>query len=158
MAKAETTLRDLLASLVTAMGYEFAGVELLRHGRSATLRVYIDNEQGITLTDCSKVSHQVSAMLDVEDPIPGEYNLEISSPGLDRPLFEIAQYKKFMGSRVKVRLRNPLDRQRNFVGVLQRTDEQDNVYLLTDDGEVVIPFSDIEKARIVPDMGNGKVR
>ncbi len=145
-------LRDRLAPLVMAMGYEFVGCELQRQGRGSTLRIYIDNEQGITLADCSKVSHQVSAMLDVEDPIQGEYNLEISSPGLNRPLFDIAQYKKFIGSRIKVRTHNPFNNQRNFVGILQQVDETNDIHLLIDTKEVVLPFSSIEKARVIQEL------
>lgn len=149
MADAENTLRDRLKTIVTAMGYEFVGCELQRQGQGSVLRIYIDKEQGITLDDCSAVSHQISAMLDVEDPIQGEYNLEVSSPGLDRPLFEVAQYKKFIGNRIKVRTHNPLDNRRNFVGVLQQVDETNDIHLLTDAGEVILPFSSIEKAKIV---------
>jgi ribosome maturation factor RimP len=93
----------------------------------------------------------VSAMLDVEDPIAGEYVLEVSSPGLDRPLFEIAHYQKFVGSRVKVRVHAPLDNRRNFVGTLVRVDGT-NVHLLVDQEEVVLPFSNIDKAKIVADI------
>src|SRR5579872_1552194 len=149
MTTVETTLRDRLATLITAMGYEFVGCELHAHGRGSILRIYIDNEQGITLTDCSSVSHQVSAMLDVEDPIQGEYHLEISSPGLNRPLFEIAQYKKVIGSRIKVRMVNPLNNQRNFVGILQQIDDTNDIHLLMDTEKVILPFSGIEKARVI---------
>ena len=82
MKEVESTLRDRVASVVNAMGYEFVGCELQRQGRGSVLRIYIDSEKGITLDDCSKVSRQVSAMLDVEDPIQGHYTLEISSPGI----------------------------------------------------------------------------
>jgi ribosome maturation factor RimP len=150
MSNVDIALRDRLASLVSAMGYEFVGSELVRQGRGSVLRVYIDSENGITLDDCSSVSHQVSAMLDVDDPIQGFYNLEISSPGLDRPLFELAQYRKFIGNRIKVRLYSPINGQRNFVGVLQRIDETD-IHLLVDAEEVVLPFSSIEKAKVIAD-------
>lgn len=152
MTNTETTLQDQLAKLIPAMGYDFVGCELLRQGRVSVLRIYIDNEQGITLTDCTKVSHQVSAMLDVEDPIQGKYHLEVSSPGLDRPLFSVAQYKKFIGSRIKVRMYNPLNNQRNFVGILQQVDETNHIHLLTDTEKVILPFSGIEKARVIPDL------
>ncbi len=152
MANAEITLQDRLTALITAMGYEFVGCELLRQGRGSVLRIYIDNEQGVTLTDCSKVSHQVSAMLDVDDPIQGEYNLEISSPGLDRPLFSIVQYKKFIGHRIKVRMCNPHNNQRNFVGILQQVDDVEDIHLLIDNEEVILPFSGIEKARVIPNL------
>jgi ribosome maturation factor RimP len=150
MKEAQITLRDLLASVVDAMGYEFVGYELLKQNRNSLLRIYIDNEQGITVDDCSKVSHQISAMLDVEDPIKGQYTLEISSPGLDRPLFEIAHYRKFAGNRIKLRVQAPVNGRRNFIGVLIRV-EGDNIYLLTETEEVMLPFSNIEKAKVIAD-------
>jgi ribosome maturation factor RimP len=153
MKNVETTLRDLLASLVTSMGYEFVGCELQKQGRGMLLRIYIDKDAGITLDDCSKVSHQVSAMLDVEDPIQGQYTLEISSPGLDRPLFEIAHYQKYLGNSVKVRLYAPLDGRRNFVGVLLRV-EEGKIHLQVDETEVILPFSEIEKAKLVADVAS----
>jgi len=147
----DTTLRDRLASMVNAMGYEFVGCELQRQGRSSLLRIYIDSEQGITVDDCAKVSRQVSAVLDVEDPIQGQYTLEVSSPGLNRPLFEMAHYQKYVGSRIKVRVSSPVDNQRNFVGKLLKVDEM-NVYLLVEQEEIILPFSNIEKAKVILDM------
>lgn len=150
MRKVETSLRDRLASLVNAMGYEFVGCEMGRQGKGSVLRIYIDKEDGITLTDCTQVSHQVSAMLDVEDPIQEEYSLEISSPGMNRPLFEIEQYARYTGQKIKVRMCNPLNGQRNFVGMLQRVDDHD-VYILVGAEEVALPFAGIEKANLLPD-------
>jgi ribosome maturation factor RimP len=150
MSKTEFSLRDRLASLVTSMGYEFVGMELQRQSRRRSLlRIYIDIEKGITLDDCTKVSRQVSAMLDVDDPIQGEYSLEVSSPGLDRPLFELAHYLKQIGNRIKVRVSSPLKDRRNFVGVLLRV-ETDNIHLLVDIDELVIPFSTI--AKVIADI------
>jgi ribosome maturation factor RimP len=150
VANVEITLRDRLASLVNGMGYEFVGCELQRQGRGAVLRIYIDNESGIKLDDCSRVSRQVSAVLDVEDPIQGEYTLEISSPGLNRPLFEIAHYLKMMGSRVKLKMYAPINNQRNVKGVIVRVEGMD-IHLLVDTVEIVVPFSNIEKANIIAD-------
>lgn len=151
MRESVSTLKDQLAAIVTGMGYEFIGCELLRQNRSSLLRIYIDSEKGITVDDCSKVSYQVSAMLDVEDPIQGEYNLEISSPGLNRPLFELKHYQKFIGSKIKVRLSSPIDRQRNFVGILVRANASE-ICLLIDEKEIVLPFSSIEKANVIADI------
>lgn len=150
MTAVESSLKEKLASLVNNMGYEFVGYELQRQGRRSVLRIYIDTERGVTLDDCSRVSYQVSAMLDVEDPISGQYSLEISSPGLDRPLFEIVHYQKYLGQRVKIRMRTPVQNQRNFVGVLVRVEGM-NVHLLVEQGEIVLPYSDIEKAKIIAD-------
>lgn len=150
MASVDITLRDRLASLIGAMGYEFVGSELLRQGRGALLRIYIDSEKGITLDDCTHVSRQVSAILDVEDPIQGEYTLEISSPGLDRPLFEIAHYQKMIGNRVRIRLHAPIENRRKFTGQIVRVEGTD-IHLLVDTLDVVVPFSSIEKANVIPD-------
>ncbi len=150
MANVEITLRDRLASLVSGMGYEFVGCELQRHGRNALLRIYIDSESGIKLDDCSRVSRQVSAMLDVEDPIQGQYTLEVSSPGLNRPLFEIAHYLKMIGNRAKLKLYAPVNNQRNVKGVIVRVEGMD-IHLLVDTVEIVVPFSNIEKANIIAD-------
>lgn len=151
MEKVAATLNERLGSLVNMMGYEFVGCELHRQGQQGVLRIYIDSENGITVDDCSRVSYQVSAMLDVEDPIQGNYSLEVSSPGLDRPLFEIAHYQKQIGNRVKVRVCAPVHNKRKFVGILLRVDGND-IHLLVDAEEVVLPFSDIEKANIIADI------
>lgn len=152
MREVATTLRDQLESLVNSMGYEFVGCELLRQGRHSVLRIFIDIERGITVDDCSRVSHQVSAMLDVDDPIQGQYSLEISSPGLNRPLFEVAQYQKQIGQHIKVRLYAPIDNRRNFVGVLTQVDSE-KIHLLCESEEVELSFSDIEKANVVANVG-----
>lgn len=151
MAKIESTLHDRLVSIVSAMGYEFVGSELESRGGGGLLRLFIDHQKGITLDDCSRVSCQVSAMLDVEDPIQGRYTLEVSSPGLDRPLFEIAHYQKQIGNRIKLRLCVPVQNRRKFVGTLLRVDG-DNIHLLTDTEEVMLPFSNIEKANVIADI------
>lgn len=148
----EITLNDRLTSLISAMGYEFVGCELLRQGKHSVLRVFIDTESGVTVDDCSRVSHQVSAMLDVEDPIPGQYTLEVSSPGLNRPLFELKHYQQFVGKQIKLRLRAPReDNRRNFVGVITKV-EGANIHLTVDAEEVVLPFSNIEKANLIADI------
>lgn len=152
MREVEVTLRDQLQSLVNAMGYEFVGCELFRQGRGSVLRIFIDIERGITVEDCSRVSRQVSAMLDVDDPIQGEYSLEVSSPGLNRPLFEVAQYQKQIGQNIKVRLHAPMNNRRNYVGVLIRVDDE-KIHMLCESVEVELPFSDIEKANVIANVG-----
>lgn len=151
MSKVAETLRDSFASIVDAMGYEFVGCELQGQGRHAVLRLYIDSENGITLDDCSRVSYQVSAMLDVEDPVRGQYVLEVSSPGVDRPLFEMAHFQKYIGNRVKVRVCAPIHNRRKFDGVLLRVDG-DDIHLLVGAEEIVLPFSEIERANIIADI------
>lgn len=144
-------MRDRLAAIVTALGYEFVGSELAGQGRGSVLRVYIDKDQGVTVDDCSKVSRQISAMLDVEDPIQGQYSLEVSSPGLDRPLFEISHFQKYIGQKVKIRLLAPIDTRRNLVGILTRVEGM-NIHLIVDAVEVVVPFSEIDKAKLIAEF------
>lgn len=151
MIKIAPALHDRLAHVVSAMGYEFVGGEMDGQGRGGILRLYIDSDKGVTLDDCSRVSRQVSAVLDVEDPVQGHYNLEVSSPGLDRPLFEIAHYQKQIGNRIKLRVCAPVLNRRKFIGVLLRVDGND-IHLLVDEKEVVLPFSAIEKANVVADI------
>lgn len=155
MKETENTLQSRLASLVAGMGYEFVGCELNKSRNGSLLRLYIDKPKGVTVDDCSLVSRQVSAMLDVEDPIQGQYTLEVSSPGLDRPLFEIEHYQRFVGSNVKVRLYAPLDGRRNFVGILLRVEEA-KVVVKVDETEFALPFSNIEKAKLVANIAGDR--
>lgn len=150
--KANSQLTALVRNVVEPMGYELVGCELASQGKgSQVFRVYIDHENGITLDDCSSVSHQVSGVLDVEDPISGNYNLEISSPGLDRPLFEPEHFERFSGSDVSIKTLMPIDGRRNFKGTLLGR-EQDNIRLLIDANEIVVAINQIEKARLVPQI------
>ncbi len=151
MKQAEETLQRRLALLITAMGYEFVGCELLRQGRQSLFRIYIDSDSGVTLEDCSKVSYQVSAMLDVEDPIQGRYTLEVSSPGLNRPLFERKHFQKYIGSQIKVRTNSLVNDRRRFVGTLLRVEEV-NIYMLVDGIEMALPFTSVEKANVIADI------
>lgn len=145
----ETSLRDHLASVVLSLGYEFIGCELMRQGRNTLLRIYIDKEKGVNLDDCALVSRQLSAVLDVEDPIQSRYILEVSSPGMDRPLFELAQYKKVIGKKIKIRLSSPIDNRRNLVGILLAIEEDSKIQLLVDEEKLTLPFSQIEKAKLI---------
>ena len=152
MRKINPTIEEKLAALVTTMGYEFVGYEFGQENHHAIFRLFIDNPGGVTLTDCSKVSYQVSAMLDVDDPIEGKYRLEVSSPGLNRRLFTLEQYEKQVGQRIKVRLHAPLVERKNFAGVLQRIENGQICLLLEEGNEVMLLFSDIEKANVIADI------
>ncbi|GAC1034445.1 ribosome maturation factor RimP [Pseudomonas sp. No.21] len=142
-------MQALLAPVVEALGYQCWGVEFLSQGRHSLLRVYIDHENGIQVDDCEKVSRQVSGVLDVEDPIPSEYTLEVSSPGMDRPLFSLEQFAAHAGELVKIKLRSPYDGRRNFQGLLRGVEEQD-VVVLVEDHEYLLPIDLIDKANIIP--------
>ena len=115
-------INELIKPTVEALELELWGIELLQQGKSAMLRIYIESDAGITVDDCEKVSRQVSALLDVEDPIAGEYTLEVSSPGLDRPLFTASQFAAFTGEVVNVKLRSPLNGRRKFKGSITAID------------------------------------
>lgn len=153
MRKIDPGLYERLATLIGSMGYELVGCELFSQGRRMAFRVYIDSPNGVTSDGCSQVSRQIGALLDVVDPIQGRYILEVSSPGIDRPLFEIAHYQKYIGSRVKIRLYSPINQRRQYKGVLQRV-EGEAIYLLDDtsEQEVKLPFSTIEKANLIGDI------
>lgn len=142
-------LQALLAPVVEALGYECWGVEFISQGRHSVLRVYIDRPEGILIDDCEAVSRQVSGILDVEDPISGEYTLEVASPGMDRPLFTLEQFAKHAGEQVKIRLRSPYEGRRNYQGILRGVEEQD-VVVLVDDHEYLLPIDSIDKANIIP--------
>ena len=141
-------VQQLIEPAVTALNYQLWGVELLSQGRHSTLRIYIDSPDGITVDDCAVVSHQVSGILDVEDPIKSRYTLEVSSPGIDRPLFTLDQYQQYVGEFIKLRLTAPFEGRRKFSGVLTAIEGED-IILLVDDEEYVLPIESIDKANIV---------
>jgi len=146
-------LTELVASAVEPLGYELLGVEYLAQGQHSLLRIYIDSPEGITLDDCEHASRQVSAVLDVDDPIRGHYTLEMSSPGLDRPLFTVEHFTQFIGHEVKLRLHTPLDGRRKFKARITSV-EGDLVHLSSSetDDEWQIALDNIEKANLVPEL------
>jgi ribosome maturation factor RimP len=147
MKQAPDHLVKLIQPIVEGLGYEFVGIEYNPHPKHGVLRVYIDNEAGIIVDDCSKVSHQISGVLDVEDPIQGNYQLELSSPGSDRPLFNIEQFEQFIGHIVKVSLFKPVNNRRKIVGRIQKV-EQDMVQI-EESGQVFdISFKSMSKANL----------
>jgi ribosome maturation factor RimP len=143
-----TLVTELIDTTIQVLGLDLWGVELLQQGKYSLLRIYIEREEGVTIEDCEKVSRQVSALLDVEDPIAGEYTLEVSSPGMDRPLFSIEHYLKYVGSEVDLKLRRPINGRRKFKGQIIKI-SGDIVGLLVEGSEYSLEFSDIEKASIV---------
>lgn len=148
MNSSVTLVTELIDATIQALGLDLWGVELLQQGKYSLLRIYIEREEGVTIEDCEKVSRQVSALMDVEDPIAGEYTLEVSSPGMDRPLFSIEHYSQYVGSEVDLKLRRPLDGRRKFKGQIIKV-SGDIVGLLVEGSEYDLEFSDIEKASIV---------
>ena len=142
-------LQAMLAPVVESLGYQCWGVEFISQGRHSLLRVYIDHADGILIDDCEVVSRQISAVLDVEDPITSEYTLEVSSPGMDRPLFTLEQFAAHAGEQVRIKLRSPFEGRRNFQGLLRGVEDQD-VVVQVDNHEFLLPVDLIEKANIIP--------
>jgi ribosome maturation factor RimP len=155
MPRESAELRKLLEPAVSALGFELVGVEFVS-GRRGLLRVYIDSEDGITIDDCQAVSHQVSGLLDVEDPIQGQYSLEVSSPGLDRPLFRASDFERFAGHEVRLRLVAPLEGRRKFRGVLVGL-RDGRVVVQVEEQELVVALEEIDAARLVPDYDSHRL-
>jgi ribosome maturation factor RimP len=151
MRQAPANIQTLIEPAVAALGYELVGAEYLSQGRHSLLRIYIDSEDGITLEDCERVSHQVSGILDVEEVMHGHYSLEVSSPGLDRPLFTLNHFKRFIGKQAKIKLATPIDGRRKFNGVIRAVGDN-QVVLEMDAEEIELPFDAIEKANLVPEI------
>jgi ribosome maturation factor RimP len=139
----------LLAPTVNGLGFELLGVERRQSAGRTLVRLYIDSDDGIGVEDCETVSRQVSDVIDVERAIRGEYTLEVSSPGLDRPLFTPAQYRVHLGAEVKLRLRTLLNGRRRLSGELTEVTE-DSVTISIGEERIDVPFSYVERARLVP--------
>jgi len=156
MARIDPKLHERFKTLVESMGYELVGCEMQSHGSQILFRIYIDTEKGVSSDDCKKVSRQISAMMDVEDPIKDRYVLEVSSPGIDRPLFELEHYRRFIGSRAKIKLNLPVEQRRQYTGVLKGV-EGETVHLLVESSgqELALPFSNIEKGNLIGEVHFG---
>ena len=149
MAIKEKAPTELIAPVVEGLDLIFWGLEYTPAGKNSLLRVYIDAPEGVTVDDCARVSHQVSGLLDVEDPISEHYSLEISSPGMDRPLYTLEQFEQFAGHTVQLRLRTPFEGRRKFKGILNGV-EGDDVLLVVDNHEYLLPHDLIDRANLVP--------
>jgi len=147
MAKIDQ-LTELLRPAAEALGYEFLGLEYIGQGMHSVLRVYIDHEDGINVDDCTKVSHQVSGILEVEDPISSQYTLEVSSPGLDRPLFTLPHFEKVVGQEINIRCHLGVDGRRRFKGELNEVDAH-HLVITVDNQPYEVDFNDIDKANLV---------
>ena len=132
------------------MSYELLGIDYGASGKCSILRVYIDSHNGVGINDCELVSRQVGAILDVEDPISGQYNLEVSSPGIERPLFTLAHYRRFLGNEIKLKLYRPIGGRRKFKGSIGSISETENtIELVTELGPVTMDLNLIEKANLI---------
>ena len=148
MASRTSVLTALIEPVISAMGYKLWGVEYLGQGKHSILRVYLDKAGGVNIEDCAQASRQISSLLDVEDPITGEYTLEVSSPGLDRVLFSLEQFQEYAGYHAKRRLTESFEGQRNFTGQI-KTVRDDEIVLIIGDEEYSLPYELIEKANLI---------
>jgi ribosome maturation factor RimP len=143
-------LKQLIKPVVEALDCELWGIEMQMGGKAKLLRIFIDrDEDGVGIDDCERVSRQTSAILDVEDVIAGEYVLEVSSPGMDRPLYELDHYARYLGEEISLRLRFPYEGRRNYKGRLKAI-EGDEIVVVVTDNEFLFPVEGIEKANLVP--------
>lgn len=152
MSGKATEIIELLSPTVVALGLELLGVEFAPTGNSAMLRLYIDAPgRLVAIEDCEAVSREVAAVLDVNDPIASAYTLEVSSPGIDRPLFTAEQFGRFIGEQARVTLRMAQDGRRRFQARITGV-EGDDVLMAHEAGDMRIAHDNIEKARLVPDL------
>ena len=141
-------IEQLVEGPIVSLGYMLVGIEYVKNGQNTVLRIYIDSDQGISIEDCERVSHQVNGVLEVEDPINSAYSLEVSSPGFDRPLFKQQDFERFVGVQAKVVMKLPIQGRRNFKGLLDGFSEGN--ILIEVDGEVYeLPLTKMSKARLV---------
>jgi ribosome maturation factor RimP len=150
MKQAPEHLVNLIEPIVEGLGYECVGIDYNPHPKHGLLRIYIDSDNGILVYDCTKVSHQLSGVLDVEDPIQGNYQLEVSSPGADRPFFKVSQFEKFIGSQITVNLFTAINGRRKITGWIEKV-EGDIISLSEEEQIFAVPFNAMSKARLVPE-------
>lgn len=143
----EKKLSDMFSPVIESMGFELVAVEVSGDGGRAVMRVFIDSPDGITVDNCADISYQVSGILEVEDPLRGRYTLEVSSPGLDRPLVTLEHFNQFMGERMKIRCSEPVLGRKKFTGRLESI--EDGTLIIAVDNEVYeIPLEIVEKANL----------
>lgn len=148
MTTRNSELNALLEPAINALGFRLWGIEYNPQGKYSMLRVYIDKEEGVGIEDCAQASRQISSILDVEDPISGEFTLEVSSPGLDRVLFSLSQFEEYLGWHVNVRLTENFENKRKFVGQIKKV-INDEVVMIIGEEEYTIPYELIDKANLL---------
>ena len=141
-------LRELIQPIAEAFQKTLWGIEVLSSGKSSIVRVYIDSSKGVNVEECADISRQISSLLDVESFLPERYVLEVSSPGLNRKLFEISQYSAYIGEKVRISLKAPFEERKNYSGILTKIEEYD-VVIESGDEEFTFPFEVIEKGHLV---------
>lgn len=148
---------DIISPILVGTPFELVGVECVGGGKHTVLRIYIDKPGGITIDDIANISRQISVIFDVEEPISGHYTLEVSSPGLQRPLFTPAHFKAQVGQQITVKTSHALGNRQNFKGVLIKADDA-GIELEVDSETISLQYSDIDKAKLNPDINIGTSR
>ena len=151
----EKVLSQLIQPVIADLGFTFWGLEYLPQKNNAVLRVYIDHENGVNVNDCAKCSHEISGLLEVEDPISGAYVLEVSSPGLDRVLFSAEQFARYIGEGVVVKLAQPVDGARNIKGTIKAVNDE-HIVVANEVTEYGFEMSNVMKARLKSTVGGVK--
>ena len=150
MSNKLSQLEMLVEPIAESFGCELWGLEYHANGKHSVVRIYIERDPGgVSVDDCEKVSRQVSSVFDVEDPISGEYALEVSSPGMDRPLYKLEHYTRFVGAKMAIKLRISFEGRKKFTGLCKGV-ESDEIVLEVDNEEYLLPFELIDKANVVP--------
>jgi len=139
---------EIIEPVINDLGIDLVDIDLKKMGGKALLRVYVETDTGVTIDDCERVSREVESILDVEDPIPSSYVLEVSSPGLDRPLKKLEDFIRFKGHMVRVVTREPIGKQTFFSGSLADANEKEIVLHLPKDREITITYDMISSARL----------
>ena len=155
MRRVSPGIESVIAPVVSGLGYDFVGAQFGQAENGQTLRVFIDTENGVVVEDCVTVSKQLSAVLDVEDTIKSAYQLEVSSPGIDRPLFTVTQFSQQLTEIIKVKMAAAVDGRRNFKGRLIAV-EEDSLLIEVDRIDYNLPVSDIEEAHLVANLSKSK--
>jgi ribosome maturation factor RimP len=150
-------IHALVAPAVEAAGYELVEAQWKHEQSGWVVRLLIDRPGGVGHEDCERVSREISVLLDVHDVVPHAYHLEVSSPGLDRPLLTAAHFRKFLGQRAKVKLCEGIAGRRNFAGTIAKV-EADIVVLDVDGQEHALPLADLDRAQLVPEFATQKAR
>ena len=148
-------LQELLEPVITDLGYELVLLDFAPQTGSAQLRLFIDAEDGVTLDDCARVSREVAATMDVHDPISTPYQLEVSSPGFDRPLTKPEHFERFQGFDARIQLLAPVNGRKRYSGTIAASGDE-SVTLTTELGDVELLYATIERARLIPDFDKGK--
>jgi ribosome maturation factor RimP len=144
-------VENIVETAVTALGFEMVSCTLSSYQQNSSMRVLIDSPNGVTVGNCERVSRQIYALLAVELPTASEYALEVSSPGLDRPLTKLAHYERFIGCLVRIKLREALNDRKNFTGQLLSA-SKDKIEILDDGQTFTLNFENIEKTNLIPEV------